>query len=116
MRAWIYLLHFDVPYHHAQHYMGATFDLESRLQAHREGRGSKLTKVLCHLKATWRLSSLWEYQPTIDMISLWALEKHLKANHCGPRYCHICRKTIHQIPDAVQYDVENLPFNPHKEY
>lgn len=116
MRAWIYLLHFDVPHHHARHYMGATFDLEARLTAHRQGRGSRLTRALCKGNATWKLGGLWEWTESIDQISLWRLEKNFKSRHQGPAFCSICNDDIAiTMVGAVDFPIDALPFNPHKE-
>ena len=38
----VYLIHFDEKYHHAQHYLGYTGDLENRIAEHAAGVGSPL--------------------------------------------------------------------------
>jgi predicted GIY-YIG superfamily endonuclease len=78
----VYLLHFDRPLHHAQHYMGWTTNLEQRLHAHETGNGSRLMEVVSNAGITWRLAKTWEGPR--------ALERKLKRQHHGPRLCPIC--------------------------
>lgn len=44
----LYLIHFDRPYRHAQHYRGYCKDgkLLSRLRRHRQGKGARLLAVV----------------------------------------------------------------------
>ena len=46
----VYLLHFDVPFKHARHYMGSTGDLEARrsLRCRNFRSGSTLCFTVCH--------------------------------------------------------------------
>ena len=52
----VYLIHLDTPYKHARHYTGWTTDLDARLQAHRNGQGARLMKVITKAGITWRLA------------------------------------------------------------
>ncbi len=42
----VYLIHFDIPYKHARHYLGWSHDLDQRLQQHQSGNGSRLIEVV----------------------------------------------------------------------
>jgi predicted GIY-YIG superfamily endonuclease len=78
----IYLIHFDTPYKHARHYTGWTTDLDARLQAHREGRGSRLMEVITKAGITWRLARTWPGGRD--------RERAIKNRHEAPRLCPEC--------------------------
>lgn len=54
-----YLLHFSEPYHHAQHYLGSTNDLEARLAEHHTGQGARLTQVIRKAGISFSLARTW---------------------------------------------------------
>lgn len=59
----IYLLHFEQPLQHAQHYVGFCEKLEgvdSRLEYHATGRGSRLMAAVSAAGIEWRIVRLWE--------------------------------------------------------
>jgi predicted GIY-YIG superfamily endonuclease len=78
----IYLIHFDTAYKHARHYTGWTTDLAARLQAHREGRGSRLMEVITKAGITWRLVRTW--------LGSRDRERAIKNRHEAPRLCPEC--------------------------
>lgn len=85
----IYLLHFDVPFKHARHYLGWTKDgstLEARLEHHLNGDGANILKWAGRAGVTWRLSRTW---PDGDK----ATERRLKNSRHVPRLCPECRPT-----------------------
>lgn len=89
----VYLIHFHEPYHHAQHYMGYTNDLDCRLRAHRNGNGARLMEVITDAGIAWTLARIW---PDGDR----ALERLLKKQHHGPRLCPICQyRSMHDHAD-----------------
>lgn len=57
----IYLIHFDKPYKHAQHYRGYCEDdqLEARIARHRSGRGARLLAVIQAVGIGWRCVRTW---------------------------------------------------------
>ena len=55
----VYLLHFETPYHHAQHYLGSTDNLDARLAEHRAGRGARLTQVIKNAGISFSLARTW---------------------------------------------------------
>lgn len=84
MSGTVYLLHFDEPVAHAQHYLGWTGrEVEDRIQEHIDGNGAKLMR-----EATRRAISP-------ECVRVWnggrELERALKIrkNHRG--LCPICR-------------------------
>lgn len=80
----VYLIHFNEPLAHAQHYMGWTTNLKARLAAHAKGNGARLMEVISQKGITWRLARTWRGGRD--------LERRLKAQHHGPRLCPICKK------------------------
>ncbi len=78
----VYLIHFDKPYRHAQHYLGYTNDLDARLAAHASGNGARLMEVVANAGITWRLAQTWAGGRE--------LERRLKRQKNSPRLCPIC--------------------------
>jgi predicted GIY-YIG superfamily endonuclease len=78
----VYLLHFERPYKHARHYLGATRDLEARLSLHRCGRGARLMAVVTQAGIPWMLARTWEGD--------YAQEHALKRRKNSPQLCPQC--------------------------
>ena len=81
----IYLLHFDRPLAHAQHYLGFTDDLESRLRQHANPNGGshhRLMQVIHEQGIGFSLARAWTGDRTA--------ERHLKSRKEGRRLCPIC--------------------------
>jgi predicted GIY-YIG superfamily endonuclease len=78
-----YLLHFSRPYKHARHYLGWTVDLQSRLDAHLEGTGSRLMEVITEEGISFECVRIWPGMTLRD-------EKKLKAQH-SVKLCPVCR-------------------------
>ena len=79
----VYLIHFDVAYKHARHYLGWTLDLLARLQAHRDGRGARLMEVITKAGITWQLARTSEGPR--------ARERQIKRQGGASRHCPLCR-------------------------
>lgn len=80
----VYLLHFSQPLAHAQHYLGATDNLEARLEAHRAGNGSPLVRAAIAAGIEVSLARTWE--------GTWELEKQLKRRKHSAKFCPICKE------------------------
>jgi len=78
----IYLLHFEQPYQHAQHYLGWAIELESRLADHAAGRGARLLAVVRSAGISWRLARTWE--------GTRARERQIKRQGGLSRSCPLC--------------------------
>lgn len=85
MTGTVYLIHFDEPIAHAQHYMGWTSDLEQRLDAHSNGTGSKLMAEVRRRGIPWSVTRTWE---GVDR----HFERKLKNHKSGPRFCPRCKE------------------------
>ena len=86
MSKYIYLLHFQTPIHHAQHYTGITTDLAERMVRHFNGSGSKLTAEFARLKIAFTIARVWEGAAQED-------ERRMKEMKNGRQYCPVCNKT-----------------------
>lgn len=81
----VYLLHFDHPYKHAQHYVGYAEDLARRLNHHADGTGANLMKVIKQNGIGFTLARVWDGATRTD-------ERKIKNAGGGRRYCPICNK------------------------
>ena len=78
----IYLLHYDRPLHHAQHYLGFTDDLDARTARHLNGFGGRLPPVFSELGISFRIARTWDGDRK--------LERKLKNRKNGRKLCPIC--------------------------
>lgn len=95
----VYLLHFDVPYRHAQHYLGYASNLDRRLAEHRAGHGARLMEVVNAAGINWALVRTWDGDRK--------LERRLKNRHKASGICPICR--------ALRLSLDNVPLVPFSE-
>lgn len=79
----VYLIHFEKPLHHAQHYMGFTEDLKQRLTQHAMGKGARLMEVIAEHGIEWKLARTWENGSR-------TMERQLKNQHNAPLLCPEC--------------------------
>jgi len=57
----VYLLHFDRPIAHAQHYVGFTDNLKLRIQQHHNGRsGARLVSEFFNRRIDFVVARVWE--------------------------------------------------------
>ena len=89
-----YLLHFDRPYQHAQHYIGWSQNLAVRLDAHLRGRGARLVEVARKAGIGFTLARTWP-ETTKDREDL------LKHRGSARRFCPECGVTPAQGPAVV---------------
>lgn len=83
----IYILHFDRPLKHAQHYLGFAEDgnFEKRIQRHMSGRGSKLMRAVMQAGIPFAVARKWE-GPEADR----NLERKFHRRNNTKRLCPIC--------------------------
>lgn len=90
-----YLLHLDAPMSQgsdprtgkeraATHYLGQTDDLETRLERHRNGQGSKMLRAAKQRGIGFQLARVWEGADR-------HFERRLHNRKDSPRMCPICR-------------------------
>jgi len=81
----VYLIHFDKPYKHANHYIGFTDGaLEDRIAKHRNGTGAKLLKVINDAGIGWNVVRTWEDGDR-------TFERKLKNRKKSSDLCPICK-------------------------
>ena len=85
-----YLLHFERPYRHAQHYLGSTRNLKRRLGEHAAGRGARLVAVIQAAGIGWELARVWPGGQ--------ARERQLKRQGGASRRCPLCGVRPRRLP------------------
>ena len=82
----VYLIHFNEPLHHAQHYCGYTSkdELQERMEAHRRGKGSRLLRAVSKAGIAWEVCRVWSDADR-------HFERRLKNTHKLSRHCPVCR-------------------------
>lgn len=101
---WVYLIHFERHYHHAQHYIGATNDLTRRLSQHAAGDGANLIRVIQDAGISWVVARVWIAQ------NRFIAEVHAKRQKNGPEFCPICNPVQTRIlRGCVSYPLTELP-------
>jgi len=86
----VYLLHFDKPLHHAQHYCGWTSNgVEQRLATHLAGNGSKLVKAVVANGSEVAVARVWDHD---GWQTARQRERRMKNTHHLPSYCPVCRE------------------------
>ena len=80
----LYLLHFERPMHHAQHYLGWTNDFDKRIQQHRRGvrERCRITFAFAQLGIPFIVARRWRGNRH--------LEKALKNRKNNRQLCPIC--------------------------
>ena len=85
--AGVYLLHFERPYQHAQHYLGYSPRIADRLERHAAGTGARLTQVVKDAGIGWTLARVWPGATRQD-------ERRLKRRGSGRRQCPTCKAGV----------------------
>ena len=78
----VYLLHFDQPYKHAQHYIGWTNNLPNRVKDHTTGNGSKLLRACKLAGIAFIVARVWKADRYF--------ERRLKKQRHAGRMCPTC--------------------------
>jgi hypothetical protein len=88
----VYLIHFDQPLHHAQHYLGWTEneDWNARLTRHRNGWGSSLLRAVTAEGIKWEVVRVWQ---GVDR----HFERWLKNQKRTKDFCPVCSQQPRQV-------------------
>src|SRR5262245_62735893 len=78
----VYLIHFNQRYHHSQHYIGFSTNLDKRITDHLCGMGARLLEVITAGGIEWKLARTWPGNRE--------LERKLKRRKDAPHICPIC--------------------------
>ena len=87
----VYLIHFERPFKHVQHYIGWTANLDKRMQRHRDGKGSRLLRAVNQAGISWEVVQTWDGDR--------GLERQLKELKNAPKLCPKCRNEMLSIPE-----------------
>lgn len=79
----VYLIHFDKPFKHAQHYIGYTEHFEERMDCHKHGTGSRLLRAVNKAGIGWKVVRTWEGDGN--------LERRLKNWKKASQLCPVCK-------------------------
>jgi predicted GIY-YIG superfamily endonuclease len=79
----VYLLHFSDNLCHARHYIGATADVEKRLQAHKKNPRPKILRACRDNGIDFEVVRVWENKAR-------GFERLLKKRKNSPELCPIC--------------------------
>ena len=82
----VYLIHFERPYRHAQHYLGSACDVDKRCKEHAAGTGARLMQVIGEAGIPWRVVRLWD-GGRLE-------ERALKRRHSGRSLCPVCQSEV----------------------
>jgi len=104
----VYLIHFQQPLKHAQHYLGyVDKNLEARIKRHKSGDGSKLMRAVNLAGIAWEVVRIWK---DVDK----HFERTLKNRKNTKCLCPLCNPLKYQnyplkkpVPIEDQY---NGPF------
>lgn len=100
----IYLIHFDTPYKHAQHYLGFAKDIARRLKKHKSGQGARLVQVVQSAGITWTLARIWRDADRNK-------ERRLKNGGSSKRYCPICNEWHDLLPATRSKKLQEFLIN-----
>jgi hypothetical protein len=82
----VYLLHFERPIAHAQHYLGfAESSVDDRITRHRSGNGARLVAEFVAHGIDFTVARIW---PDGDR----KFERRLKKQHNSRRHCPECKE------------------------
>jgi hypothetical protein len=86
---WVYLIHFERPYHHAKHYLGFTSygSVSIRFAAHQNGQGANLTQHVVRAGIALRLVRVWKGDRRLE-------RKLKRISHIPERCCPICNPRL----------------------
>ena len=80
---WVYVIHASKPLCHAQHYVGITWDLETRIIEHLTAAGAALCNAFNFYRISWDVVHV--------MRGGYDLEAYVKSWHGARAFCPVCR-------------------------
>lgn len=100
-KGYVYVLHFERPLAHAQHYVGCTTDLRARLVAHAQGRGGKIVAEASRQGIRFKLGALGE----TTVAAMRRLERQTKNWHGAAPLCECCTPAPRAIPGTRPFPI-----------
>lgn len=105
---WVYVLHFNEPIAHAQHYIGCTENLFERLTTHAQGRGATIVKECLCRGIGFRVGAVG----MCNLTELRSIERGAKDWHGASEFCEVCNAESRRIPGTTPIALEQLAFSP----
>lgn len=93
-QGYVYLIHFNEPYHHARHYIGFTNDIEERFKRHCAGNGSKLLNAVSKAGIDFKIVRLWR--------GCRNFERKLKRRKKSSTLCPKCGRQCQTVRDSAR--------------
>jgi predicted GIY-YIG superfamily endonuclease len=79
----VYLIHFHSPLGRANHYLGWTVNLQTRMDSHRNNSGARILRACNIIGITWEVVRTWEQEDR-------HFERKLKNLKNAKRLCPVC--------------------------
>lgn len=106
-KGYVYVLHFEQPLAHAQHYVGCTRDIRQRLITHAQGRGSNLVRAAMAEGIEWRLGALGR----TTIAGLYRIERQVKNWHGSRAFCSCCcGEEAKALPGCQGLPLDDIPY------
>jgi predicted GIY-YIG superfamily endonuclease/ribosomal protein S18 acetylase RimI-like enzyme len=106
-KGFVYVLHFERPLCHSQHYIGCTCNLRERLITHATGRGARIVAAALDKGIPFKLGALGQCNVSV----MYRLERQMKDWHGAALQCECCaRDDARPIPGTLPYPIQQLPF------
>lgn len=99
----LYLLHFETPMSHAQHYLGSTDNVRRRIKRHRDQQGARITSVATERNIQLIVAGL--FQPKDPSDNIRKIEANAKLLKNGRRYCPICNPNAVAPPGTISIPI-----------
>lgn len=104
---YVYVLHFEIPLHHSQHYIGCTTDPLRRWTEHATGQGARIVEAAMEVGIEWRVGAIG----VCSVEEMRQLERKMKSYHGAANHCEICcGGEPAAIPGTVSMPVCHVPF------
>lgn len=105
-RFYVYVLHTERKLaDHAQHYVGATDDLLTRLIAHATGRGACITRAYAEQGIEWRVATVYVMEHRCQFLA----ERRIKRQKQYNPFCGVCSdECVRSIAGAMTVDLDTL--------
>lgn len=108
---YVYVLHFDRPLAHAQHYVGCTTDPRGRAITHAQGRGARIVRAALAAGIGFEVAALG----TTHVRGMRRIERQTKDWHRAAEFCPLCGPNPRAIPGTRPYPMELWPWPRHSD-
>lgn len=103
---YVYVLHFERPLSHAQHYVGCTHAPRERLCTHAKGDGARIVRAALAEGIRFKLGALG----VTTLVNMRRLERQVKDWHGSGEFCECCTPDPRAIPGTRPYPLAAISF------